>query len=221
MGLIPNSFDGLVSSIVDLAEDDSQEFLNYVPTAIFLAEERMMKEVEKQGLHVTASVTASVGNPLVAKPNGYRFTYDLHIIDSSGSASLPRRTTREFIKDYWPNQTVTDRPKYYSDWDVNSFIVAPTPNGPYVFVLNYSGATNHVGVSNQTNWFTSNCPDTLFYATMCNMCEYMKDYSTMKQWETKYQDSVKALNNEGRRERRDSDAAQSNPAGANTLDGSN
>ncbi len=221
MSLIPNTFDGLVSAIISLAEDDSQEFLDYVPTAIFLAEERLNKEVEKQGVHTTGIVSATGGIPFITKPEGYRFAYGLAVIDTSGSSTQPRRTTRQFLVDYWPNQSLLDRPKYYTDYGSDQFILAPTPDVNYNILLEYNAGVAHISASGQTSWYTSNCPDVLFYSTMCNMCEFMKDYSTMKQWETKYQDGVKTLNNEGRRERRDANPPESKANGQNTLDGGN
>jgi hypothetical protein len=78
MPLLPTNFDGLVSAVRALAEDDSQEFLDYIPTAIYMAEERLMKELDTEGLLAQTTVTAVSGSALLSKPEGYRITHDIY-----------------------------------------------------------------------------------------------------------------------------------------------
>jgi hypothetical protein len=217
----PNTYTGLVSAVVDLAEDDSTEFASYIPTAIFLAEERLVKEVDTHGVKAVTTVTAVSGSALIAKPTGYRLTHEIFFITSvSGSAVIPEYKNLSFIKDYWPKRDNTGVVKYIGDYDASSWILAPTPQSDYVFTIEYTKSPTKLTAAASTNYFTDSCPDALFYATMVHMSEFMKDYQTAQLWEAKYQTAVQTLNNEGRRSRRGDSNAPNNPVGTlNTLTG--
>ena len=217
----PSSYTGLVSAVVDLAEDDSTEFSAYIPTAIFLAEERMVKEVDTHGVKAIATVTATSAPPYLTKPSGYRFTNDLFYVTSvSGSAVAPEYKNLSFIKDYWPKKDNTAAPKYVGDYDVSTWILAPTPDVDYVFTIEYTKSPTKLTAAASTNYFTDFCSDALFYATMVHMSEFMKDYQTAQVWEQKYQLAIQTLNNEGRRGRRSDGNVPKNPSGGlNTLTG--
>lgn len=228
MTLIPNTYNGLVSAIKALAEDDSQEFTNYIPTAIFLAEENLLKKVDTEGLTFTASVTATPGDNTLTKPSGHRFNKDMVFQTSAGTFEQPTMVPNDYARDYWPaGKTSTDtypfgKPKYYANEDQDTWLLAPTPASAYVFTAQYTKQLEHVSAGNQTNYYTDYCPDALFYGTMVGMSEYMKDYSTLGVWQQRYTDAVQTLNNEGRRQRRDDGEPPRNPQGGqNTLTGEN
>lgn len=224
---IPNTFDGITSTVVDLAEDDSIEFAAYIPTAIFLTEERLIKELDSEGILSTVSITATAGDPFITKPSGHRFTHDLNFRTSSKAFVQPSRKTNDFIKDYWPTGATSTSsfpfgvPKYYGSDDSTTWILAPTPVSAYVFTAKYVTQIARVSTGNQTNYFTDFCSDALFYGTMVNMSEFMKDYEISQLWEQKYQNALFGLNNQlGRRQRRDDGSNPRNPeGGSNTLRG--
>lgn len=227
MGLIPNTYNGLVSAVKALAEDDSTEFENYIPVAIFLAEERLTKELDTEGLHVQASINGSAGDNIVYKPSKYRLGYDMSFRTSSGSTYLIKKT-QGFVQDYWPvGKTSTSayertQPKYYCDRNNSEFLIAPTPVSAYTYRLDYLEKVSSLGVSVQSNYFTEFTSDALFYGTMSNMSEFMKDYGTQQIWETKYVNAIQGTNNQGKRERRDNSSDPKNPRSQrNTLKGDN
>lgn len=226
MSLIPNTYNGLVSAIKALAEDDSTEFEAYVPTAIYLAEENLIRTLDKQDLTVETSITASAGDEFLAQPSGTRLTNDLHFRTSSGSIVRPTLKSNDFIRDYWPATTSTSaypngQPKYYAVEGTN-FVLAPTPASAYPFTHRGVSQVTHLSANNQTNYFTNFCSDALYYGTMVGMSEFMKDYETLGVWQQRYVDAIQGLNNEGRRERRDDSVQPRNPEGGpNTLRGEN
>ncbi len=218
MSFVPTTFSGLVSSVKSITEDDSIEFEEYIPTAIHLAEERLLKELDNLGIQTVVTVTASTGSPLLAKPQGYRVLQDVYFLASS-EAVQPSFKTKSFIKDYWPNESQTGLPKYISNWDKDSWVLAPTPDSNYVFVVDCTKELDHLTSANPSNYYSTNCSDALFYAVMSNMAEFMKDFGARDTvWEPKYARALEGLNNEARRARRDSSGNPENPQ-LNTLTG--
>ena len=97
MSQIPSTYNGLVSAVKAVAEDETDEFVNYIPTAIFLAEKRLMKELDIDGMKLTAVVTASANNQLLPKPDKYRFGYSLTLKTSAGDKVRPTKRQQTFI----------------------------------------------------------------------------------------------------------------------------
>lgn len=230
MSLIPTSFNGLVSAIKAIAEDDSSEFEAYIPVAIHLAEQRLVKELDTEGLHFTASVTANASGNTLSKPSGYLLGYDLSYRTSG--VNSPRvfvtKKTPAYVKDYWPVGNVSTsayphgRPKYYADLNDTQFIFAPSADYAYVFSLEYSKQVSALSSTVASNYYSEKASDCLFYATMSNMAEFMKDYEVQTIWENKYNRAMQTKNNEGRRGRRDDGTDPRNPEkGRNTLGGDN
>jgi hypothetical protein len=221
MSLIPNTYDGLVSAIRALAEDDGTEFEDYVPTAVSLAEERLLKDLDTQGLKVSAVTTATQGSQILAKPSGYRFGHSLYFVNTSSSEIVaPGLKTDTFVRDYWPNTATEDVPKYYADLNNTEWVLAPTPDDNYVFTVQYVKSIDALGSANQTNYYTDFCSDALYYATMSFMADFMKDYQTIKVWENRYSLAIQSKNNEGRRSRRSDGTIPRNPEGGiNTVTG--
>lgn len=221
MSIIPNTYNGLVSAIKSVAEDDSVEFAAYIPVAIHLAEKRLTKEIDTEGLHLNTTIVATSGNNSISKPNGYRLGYDLSYTTSTGRKFVTKKTD-DFIKDYWPVETSVGQPKYYADKNNTTFILAPTPSSSYSFDLSYLGEVSSLSTSIQSNYFTEFVSDGLFYATMSNMTEFMKDYESQVVWENKYNFAMQSTNNEGRRQRREDGMAPNNiNKERNTLQGDN
>lgn len=222
--MIPNNYDGLVSAVKALAEDDSVEFASYIPTAIYLAEENLGKKVDTEGVYQIATVTASAGNNILAKPSGHKFNKEFSFVNIHSSFVQPEMRTKDFVKDYWPTAMVSTsdypfgEPKYYANEDNSNWVIAPTPDSNYVFTVKYGAQIEHLSALNQENYFTSNTADALFYGTMVGISEFMKDYEITPIWTKRYIDAVTAVNNEGRRQRTDDGNFPSNPkSGLNTL----
>jgi len=220
MSLIPNTYSGIVSAIVALAEDDSVEFIEYIPTAIHIAEERLLKELDTLGTTKTSALTATASAQTLTKPSDHRFTREVRITTSTGTTVQIDKVTNDYLRDYWPTKSNVGVPKYYAEESMNTFLLAPTPSSAYTISCQYVGQETHLSAGNETNYYTDYCSDSLYYATMSNMAEFMKDYSTMEVWESKLQAALAGTNNEqGRRARRDdSTGIPKNPA-LNSLRG--
>ena len=206
MALI-ETYDGLVSSVIAAYEDDGTEFQNYIPTAIDLAETRLIKEVFKDGVAQDFDVPVNQGVNKIPKPVGYRASRSVYSINGTTITRLIKRP-RSFLAEYWPDSSVQGTPKYYCDFSGDEFIVAPTPDALTTFRMHYIGRPSKLSPTNQTNFFVEFCADVLFYATMVEMCRFDKDAAAKAEWENAYQTGIASLANEAKRERGDDDQQQ-------------
>ena len=70
---------------------------------------------------------------------------------------------------------MTGTPKYYAQFDVNNFILAPTPNADFAVELHYYyRPTSLTTDPNGTTWISTNAPDALLYGTLVESYTFMK-----------------------------------------------
>lgn len=224
MALQLNTYDALINAVKNVSEDDSQEFADYIPVAIGIAEMRLTKEIDTLGLKQNFDIPCVIGTRTISKPDGFRLTHDLFLFDSeTGIESRLKRVVDDYLRDFWPNPSLTGTPRYFSpDYNNTQFLLAPTPDKAYTVKANVAADVTPLSTTNPENYFTEFCGETLFYATMVEMFRFMKNEEEKAQWEAAYGSSIAAVNNQGRRERRDDGVPPNNPSGGqNTLKGDN
>jgi len=90
-------------------------------------------------------------------------------------------------------------PKYYANFDVDNFLLSPTPDDNYEFELHYfyrpaSITTDDTG----TSWVGTNAPNTLLYGSLVEAYIYMKgEADIIKMYEDRFQESILRLRNYG------------------------
>ena len=215
-----NNFTTIVSAIVDEFEDDSLEFRNFIPKAIDLAEQRLTREVDTVGIKSITTVRTSTGERFLDKPSGYRFSYNLSYLNGDGEIVKLDKKTDDYIRDYWNVPTSTSAPSYYSEYDEDTWLIAPTPDGNYNVEVSYHKRPTAITTASPTNYFTSVMPDALYYATAVEMCRFARMFDRIQKYEQNYSRSMTGVNNEGRRQRRDDEEQPSSPeTSQNTLTG--
>lgn len=215
-----NNFTTITSAIVDEFEDDSLEFRSFIPRAIDLAEQRLTREVDTVGIRSITTIRTSTGKRFLDKPDGYRFSYNLSYVNSDGEIAKLDKKTDDFLRDYWNVPTSTSAPAYYAEYDEDTWLIAPTPNGNYNVEVCYHGRPTALTSSNTTNYFTSVMPDALYYATAIEMCRFARMFDRIQRYEQEYTRTLTGVNNEGRRQRRDDEEQPRSPeTSQNTLTG--
>lgn len=206
----------LTQAIIDEAEDDGVEFAAFIPVAIDNAEEILFKELDLPDLEIPATGSLTINSNTLNKPNGYKLGNYLKITTSTGSKLLKKRRD-DYIQDYWPNPILTGEPKYYADLSSSQFVIAPTPDSGYPYVLKYPGVPTKLSNSNQTNYFVNNCHPILFAASMIEMSRFMKAWNQVQVWQSYFNELRDAWNIEAMRNRRDDGSSPQSPDGPNTL----
>jgi hypothetical protein len=81
-----------------------------------------------------------------------------------------------FIQEYGPNSATTGVPKYYAYFDVDNFIVAPTPNSNYAVELHYYYRPTSLtaGADSGNTWLSENAPNAMLYGSLVEAYTFMK-----------------------------------------------
>lgn len=170
-------------------------FADDLPMLISFAEKRCAREIKTLGYKKFVVGVFQVGQPIYEKPVRWRETVSINF--GTGTEKNTRNTlsprSYEFIREYWPTDTVTDVPLYYGDTNYNSFIICPTPDQAYPFELVYFEQVAPLSDENQENWLTEEAPDLLMYACLVEACAYLKTNDNLQKWQSAYAQAKASL----------------------------
>lgn len=166
-----------------------------IPRLINLAERRIASEMKLQGFIEVATLTLAVGQSVYDKPTGWRRTVSMNIgVAGARTPVLPR--SYEYVRAVWPDESATARPELYADYDVNHWVVAPTPDVAYPLEVVYYRQLPLLDDTNQTNWLTDIAPQMLLYATLLEASAFLKNDERVATWQGLYDRSAAAFNGE-------------------------
>ena len=165
----------LKQSIQDWTENDETTFVNELDFFIKNAEERIFKLVDLDYFRKNVTGTMTASNKFLQKPSDYLATYSLSYVNASNENVFLLQKDVNFIQQYTSDPTTTGSPIYYASFDVDNFIVAPTPSTGFAVELHYyyrpaSLTTDDSG----TTWISTNAPDALLYGCLVEAYTFMK-----------------------------------------------
>ena len=205
----------LKQSIQDWTQNSETTFVNELDFIIKNAEERIFKVVDLDYFRKNVTGGLTTGNKFLQKPTDYLATFSLSYVKDSANVFLLQKDVN-FIQEFTPNPTTTGSPRFYSSFDVDNFIVAPTPDADYVAELHYYYRPNSLTLdANSTTWISTNAPDALLYASLVEAYTFMKgEPDLMTLYENRFLQEISRLKNKaearGRRDEYRYDSLRSN-----------
>ena len=172
----------LTSSIQEWTQNDEATFVAEIPFFIKNAEERIFKVVDLDYFRKNVTGTMTSGNKFLEKPSDYLSTFSLSYVNSSSQNVFLLQKDVNFIQEFTPNPSTTGSPRFYSSFDVDTFIVAPTPDTSYAVELHYYyRPASLTTVDSETTWISTNAPDALLYACLVEAYTFMKGENDLLQ----------------------------------------
>lgn len=189
------TYDSLNAIVLQYLERSDQATINAIPTFITLAEFEIAQEIKTLGQLQIAESTMTSGNPVLQKPARWRKTVSFNITDSSGNRTPVNLRKYEYLTNYWPNNTSTSMPLFYSDTDWDHWYVAPTPDQAYTFECLYYERIAPLSSTNQTNWLTQNAPTAMLFGTLLQAMPFLKN-DQRQIFQQKYTEAIQSLKSE-------------------------
>ena len=172
----------LKQSIQDWTQNYETTFVNELDFIIKNAEERIFKVVDLDYFRKNVTGTMTSGNKFLQKPSDYLATFSLSFVNSSSQNVFLLQKDVNFIQEFTPNPTTTGSPRFYSSFDVDNFIVAPTPDTSYSVELHYYYRPASITTDDSgTTWISTNAPDALLYACLVEAYTFMKGENDLLQ----------------------------------------
>jgi hypothetical protein len=189
----------LTTAIQDYLESSESSFVTNIPNFIKATEEKILKSVQLDVFKKNVTGTATSGTTYLATPTDYLSSFSLAVIDSSSNYNYLLLKHPSFVRDYTPASATTGQPKYYAEFDDNTFILGPTPNSNYTFELHYfyRPASLTTTSGSDTTWLSKNAINAMLYGCLSEACMYLKNYEALPVYEQKFQQSLVFLKNLG------------------------
>lgn len=198
------TYDELVTNIRNYTEVDANVFsTSVINTFITFAENRILRDIDLDVFKLEATANTTANNRFLAAPSNILTHRYLMVRVNNENIYLDFRDT-SFMREYWPDYSVTGVPKYYSIWDQNTFALAPTPAENYGVQLGYIYRPEQLSSTNTETWISKNAPEALFYACLMQAYSYTKGPPEMMQYfDMSYKQAIQGLGMEqqGRRRR--------------------
>jgi len=195
MPAVVMTYTSLAADIQSYLERTDTATVNKIPTFIMLAEQIIASQLKALGNLTVSTSAMPIANPVIAKPARWRKTVSFNLTNGSDRQPILLRKY-EYLRSYWPDQTETDQPLYYADYDYQHWFIAPTPDQAYAFEVLYYERVQPLDATNQTNWFTEYAPQALLYGSLLQAMPFLKNDPRIAMWQQQYNDIMAALMNE-------------------------
>ena len=199
----------LVQKIRDYTEVDSNVLTSTIVDGFINdAEFRILREVDSDNNRKYASASLVLNTRFIDTPADLLVVRSAQIVDSDGTTSADNRDFLQFrdtnfMAEFNPTGS-TGVPKYYSYWDEDTLVFAPTPDATYTIQLNYVLKPTGLSATTTTTYLSQQFPNGLLYACLVEAYGFLKGPLDMLQhYDKKYVEAVKGFSIEqmGRRRR--------------------
>ncbi len=166
----------LKQAIQDYTDNDETSFVNNLTIFIQQAEERILKNVQLSLFRKNVSGTLSSSNKYLACPSDFLAPFSLSFVDANSDHQFLEFKDTDFVQSFNPNAATTGNPRYYAVFDINNFIIGPTPNSASVVELHYfyRPASLTAGSDSGTTWLSENAQIAMLYGSLLEAYTYMK-----------------------------------------------
>jgi hypothetical protein len=166
----------LKQAIQDYTDNDETSFVTNLTIFIQQAEERILKNVQLSLFRKNVSGTLSSSNKYLACPSDFLAPFSLSFVDADSNHQFLEFKDTDFVQSFNPNAATTGNPRYYAVFDINNFILGPTPNAASVVELHYFYRPTSLtaGSDSGTTWLSENAQIAMLYGSLLEAYTYMK-----------------------------------------------
>lgn len=100
----------------------------------------------------------------------------------------------EYARSFWPNQSLTNPPKFYADYGYYNWLISPTPDQAYPFVLGYLETPQVIDAAYQSNYLTEFMPEVLLKAVLLEAMLDLKNDERIPVVEAEYVKAISSWN---------------------------
>ena len=199
----------LLQKIRDYTEVSSNVLTDNILNGIIEnVEFKILRDVDSDNNRRYDTANLITSDRFINRPAGLLVVRSVQIVDSNGSSEPDNREFLQyrdtsFMSEFNPTGA-TGVPKYYSLWDEEKIVVAPTPDATYEIQLNYILKDPGLSATNTTTYLSLNFPDGLLYACLAEAYGFLKGPVDMLQlYDKKYGEAAQRFSIEqmGRRRR--------------------
>jgi hypothetical protein len=186
----------LKTAIQDYTENDETSFVNNLPIFIRQAEERILKNVQLSLFRKNVSGNMSQNNQYLACPSDFLAPFSLSFVDANSHKTFLEFKDTDFVQSFNPDSTTTGDPRFYAVFDIDNFILGPTPSAASAVELHYfyRPASLTAGAEGATTWLSENAQMAMLYGSLIEAYIYMKgEQDIMAQYEKRFAEAMTGM----------------------------
>lgn len=156
-------------------ETEEQTFEDNRDQFITLAEEDIFRQVQLPYLRQNSTAPMVIGNPYLKTPGDYLSTYSMAVIANGEYEYLTSKEV-SFIREVYPSPTATGKPRFFAQFDHDTFLIAPTPDVQYTVELHYFYKPASITTLGDTGttWLSENAENALLFGSILHGYIYLK-----------------------------------------------
>jgi hypothetical protein len=193
------TYSTLKSAIQNYTDSTETTFVANLDNFIETAEQRILNSIDLQYFRKNVTGTVTANDQYLGVPTDYLASFSLSVISSSNKEFLLEKDVN-FVQSINPKSATTGTPKYYAFFDINNFILAPTPSANAVAELHYFYRPDSLtaGGDSGTTWLSTNAPNAMLYGSLVEAYIYLKgEPDLMKLYTDRFMESLVRLKDYG------------------------
>ena len=163
----------ITNAIKEYTDNTETTFVNNIPNFVRQTEERIYRSILIPELRRNVTTSLTTSNRFLAKPTDFLAVFSIAVVDGSSNYSFLLPKDVNFIREAYPATGTTGLPVYYSQFDGDNFLLAPTPDSTYTVQLHYYYDPPSI-VTSSTSWLGDNAESTLLYGSLVEAATFMK-----------------------------------------------
>ena len=183
----------ITNAIKEYTDNTETTFVNNIPNFVRQTEERIYRSILIPELRKNVTTSLSTSNRFLAKPTDFLAVFSIAVVDGSSNYSFLLPKDVNFIREAYPATASSGLPVYYSLFDGDNFLIAPTPDSTYTVQLHYYYDPPSI-VTSSTSWLGDNAEATLLYGTLVEAYTFMKgEADIISFYKTRYDEAMAGL----------------------------
>lgn len=182
----------LVQSYLEATETN---FVSSIDQFVQLCEEDVYRQVQLPELRQNSTTVFSTGSPYLETPNDYLSAYAMAVIVAGRYSFLTSKEVN-FMREVYPNPATLGVPRWFAQFDSDSFIVAPTPDSDYTVELHYFFKPPSLTTMGDggTTWLSEHAENALLFGTVMHGYIFLKgDQDVMAAYKMQYEKAIQDL----------------------------
>lgn len=177
-------------------ENDETSFQDNRDQFVKLAEEDIFRQVQLPELRKNSTSNFTANIPYLQTPSDFLAPYSMAVI-SSGTYTYLISKDVNFIREVYPNPTTdVGVPRFFSQFDDDTFIIGPTPNSNYGVELHYFYLPTSLSemADGDETWLSINAENALLFGALLHGYIYMKgDQDVINSYKEQFQKAIADL----------------------------
>lgn len=160
----------LKADIVAYTNNESTELAAQLDKIIELGELRLVRDSDLRVYRKHAVSEVLTGDAYLYTPADCLVVRGLRLVDGEQL----RQRTESFLREFWADESVTARPRYYGHWSDRFCLLAPTPSTDLEMEITYIHRPTGLSADNATTWLSLNAYDALLYACLIEAGSFLE-----------------------------------------------